>query len=133
MVGRLQEVRLYQQVQSKGALTMKVGEKRIKICHTSLQHESTIVLCIMWFQKKKHGWSLEILRERGSSKLKENIIMKLNRHFQRGLGWGDLHGGSSEPKHISYTPRNPSDWKFVTIIFLLLKYIKGGFFLGYFL
>ena len=87
---------------------MTVGEKRIKICHTSLQHDSTIVLCIMWFQKKNHGWSLEILRERGSSKLKENIIMKLNKHFQKSLGrGGDLHGGSSEPKHIPYTPRKP--------------------------
>ena len=82
---------------------MKVGEKRIKICHTSLQHESTIVLCIMWFQKKKHGWSLEILRERGSSKLKENIIMKLNRHFQRSLGWGGTYMGEVLNQNIFHT------------------------------
>jgi len=41
-------------------------------------------------RKKNHGCSLEILRERGSSKLKENIIMKLNKHFQRSLGWGGV-------------------------------------------
>ena len=113
---------------------MTVGEKRIKICHTSLQHDSTIVLCIMWFQKKNHGWSLEILRERGSSKLKENIIMKLNKHFQRSLGrGGGTYMGEVLNQNISHTHHeNPSDWKFVTIIFLLLEYIKGGFFLGYF-
>ena len=52
--------------------------------------------------------------EKGLKSLKENIIMKLNKNFQRssgGKGGGGVVGGdyirSSEPKHTPYISRKP--------------------------
>ena len=72
--------------------------------------------------------------EGGLKSLKENIIMKLNKNFQRSSGGGGVVGGTTWEvlnQNILHTyQENPSDWKFVTIIFLLPKYIKEASFWG---